>query len=129
MTISATDRQVVDRLFQAMQAGPAGEEDMMRLFHDDAVFIEPFTGVPREHRGLAAIREAFKDSWRSPLPDMRLSVERVDLSGDLVRAEWSCTSPVLPSPMRGHDLFSLAQGKIKRLEIVMTEMPEMGEHS
>lgn len=36
--------------------------------------------------------------------------------GDRVRADWICTSPVFPAPMKGYDLFTIRGGKI---EIVM----------
>jgi hypothetical protein len=111
-----------------MQAGPDGEEQMMALFAAEAVFIEPFSGAPQTHRGVDAIRASFRDQWTNPLPDLQLVLDRVDLDGDTVRADWTCTSPVLPAPMRGYDLFTLgADGKIVRLEIVVTDAPAM-EH-
>ncbi len=126
MPVQDQDRQVVDALFRAMQAGPGGEEDMMALFAEDATFIEPFSGEACTHTGKPAIRESFKGMWRNPAPDLKLMLDRVDMDGDLVRAEWTCTSPVFPTPMRGHDLFTIKSGKIARLEIVVTEMPPMG---
>lgn len=125
---SANQRDVVERLFRAMQAGPDGEEAMMTLFASDAVFVEPFSGTPQTHRGQDAIRASFRDQWRNPLPDLRLVLDRIDLDGTTVRADWTCTSPVFASPMRGYDLFTLGgDGKIVRLEIVVTEAPPM-EH-
>ena len=99
----------------------------MALFADGAVLVEPFSGQEQTHSGLAAIRQSFRDQWNNPVPDLRLTLERVDLDGNVVRAEWTCTSPVFPSPMRGYDLFTLdAGGKIARLEIVVTDAPPMG---
>lgn len=122
MALDATDKKIVDNLFKAMQMGPDGEELMMSLFADDAVLIEPFSGKPRTHEGLDAVREAFRDSWKEPPPpDMKLVLDRADRDGDRVRAEWTCTSPVFPAPMRGYDLFTIRDGKITRLEIVMPE--------
>ena len=127
MTVNESDRKIVDNLFKAMQAGPAGEEAMMELFAEDAVFIEPFSGRTQTHQGKAAIRESFKQMFENPAPDMKLQMDRVDMDGDRLRAEWTCTSPVFPEPMRGHDLFTIADGKIARLEVVVTSMPPM-EH-
>jgi hypothetical protein len=99
----------------------------MVLFADGAVFIEPFSGEPQTHVGQDAIRASFRDQWKNPLPDLKLTLDRVDLDGPLVRAEWTCTSPVFSTPMRGYDLFTLNDdGKIARLEIVVTEAPPMG---
>ena len=126
MQVNAQQRQAVERLFKAMQAGPAGEDAMVGLFTEDAVLIEPFSGRPQTHRGRAAIRQSFRDQWNSPPPDLTLVLDRVDLDGVLVRAEWTCTSPVFPSPMRGYDLFTLNEaGLITRLEIIVTDAPPM----
>ena len=126
MTEVDTHRRVVERMFQAMQAGPAGETEMMSLFAEGAVFIEPFSGEPQTHTGKSAIRESFQSMWANPAPDMALVMDRVDIDGDQVRAEWTCTSPIFPTPMKGHDLFTISGGKIKRLEVIVTDMPAMG---
>lgn len=125
MPVSSHDRSVVENLFKAMQKGPAGGDDMLSLFAEDAVFIEPFSGVPQTHTGKAAIRQSFTGMWQDPPPDMRLFLDRVDVDGDKVRAEWTCTSPVFPEPMKGFDLFTIRGGKIARLEIVVTSVPPM----
>jgi len=125
-SVSTSDRSVVENLFKAMQTGPAGEEQMMSLFADDAVFVEPFAGQPQTHRGSPAIRTSFRQMNEQPLPDMRLTLDRVDLDGDQVRAEWTCTSAAFPTPMKGYDLFTIRGGKIARLEIVVTDAPSMG---
>jgi hypothetical protein len=127
VAISAQHHKIVEDLFRAMQAGPAGEDAMMALFAEDAVLVEPFAGHVQTHRGLAAIRESFRDQWKNPVPDLQLTLDRVDLDGRIVRAEWTCTSPVFPTPMRGYDLFTLdGTGRIARLEIVVTDAPPMG---
>ena len=120
-----SDRKIVQSLFTAMQSGPAGEENLMALFADDAVFIEPFTGRIQTHKGKEAIRASLQGMWQNPAPDLKLTLDRVDVDGDRVRADWTCTSPVFPKPMRGFDLFSIQDGKITRLEITVTEMPPM----
>ena len=126
MPVGAQQRKIVEDLFKAMQMGPGGEESMMDLFADEAVLIEPFLGEPQTHTGRTAIRQSFRDQWKNPAPDLTLVLDRVDLDGPQVRADWTCTSPVFPSPMRGYDLFTLnADGKIARLEIIVTEAPAM----
>lgn len=123
MPASDADRGVVERLFRSMQAGAGAEEEMVSLFQDDATFIEPFGGRPVTHVGLAAIRESFRQQTANPLPDMVLTLDRVDLEGPVVRAEWTCASSVFPAPMRGHDLFNIRDGRFDRLEIVVSDMP------
>jgi len=105
MPIPEPHRKTVESLFKAMQMGPSGEEAMMALFDENAVFIEPFSGQVQTHRGKPAIRDSFRQMWKAPLPDLRLTLDRVDLDGETVRAEWTCVSPALPAPMRGFDLF------------------------
>jgi hypothetical protein len=127
MAVNARQRKAVEEVFKAMQAGPAGESAMMDLFVDDAVLVEPFAGAPQTHTGKAAIRQSFRDQWKNPVPDLTLTLDRVDLEGSQVRAEWTCTSPAFPAPMRGYDLFTLNDaGKIIRLEIVVTDAPTEG---
>jgi ketosteroid isomerase-like protein len=123
MSVSESDRAVVEGLFRAMQAGPGGEEAMVSLFHNDAVFIEPFSGRPITHTGHAAIRESFRRQTAQPLRDMRPTLDQVDAEGSTVRAQWTCTSSAFTAPMRGHDLFTIRDGKIARLEIVVSDMP------
>ncbi len=127
MSLSESDRHVVENMFKAMQAGPAGEDEMMALFAEDAVFTEPFSGQPQTHVGADAIRASFREQFANPAPDMRLHVDRIDLDEDQIRADWTCTSPIFPTPMKGHDLFTICEGKITTLEVVVTDMPPMGE--
>src|SRR5262245_4723994 len=124
MAVRASDRALVENLFKAMQAGPAGEQLMMSLFHGDAVFIEPFSGRPVTHTGREAIRASFRQQAEQPLPDMNLTLDRVDLDGSVVRADWTCSSSAFPTPMRGYDLFTIVDGKIAKLEIAVNEMPQ-----
>jgi ketosteroid isomerase-like protein len=123
MGVTASDRAVVESLFRAMQTGSGGEEEMVSLFREDAVFIEPFGGRPVTHTGKAAIRKSFRQQTAHSLPDMKLTLDRVDMDGGIVRAEWTCSSSAFPAPMQGYDLFSIRDGKIARLEIVVTSMP------
>ena len=113
----ASPEQVVDRYFQAMQAGRTARDELFQLFAEDAIYIEPFSGTPRTHSGIGAIRDAFDESWRNPPPELALQVVRVDLDGEQVRSEWVCTSPAFPGPMRGYDLCQVRDGRIARLEV------------
>lgn len=114
-------RRVVERLFEAMAAGPEGEEPMMRLFSEDAVLVETFTGKPREHVGLSSILRGYRELFREPPPpDMRLVLHRVDRDGERIRAEWSCTSSDYLEPRRGFDLFTVRNDLIQKLEVVVT---------
>lgn len=122
MPLTEVDRRVVESLFRAMQAGPEGEEEMMSLFAEGATLIEPFSGTPRTHVGKDAIRQAFRESFAEPPPpDMKLVLDRADVDGERVRADWTCTSSVFPAPMKGYDLFTIEEGKIQRLEVVHLE--------
>jgi ketosteroid isomerase-like protein len=125
MSVSDLQGNIVAAFFKAMQAGRAAEAELMALFADDAVLTEPFTGAIKTHTGIDAVRNSFRCTWENPFPDVALTVNRVDLDGARVRAEWTCSAPVFPSPIRGHDLFDIRDGKIARLEIVVTEMPDM----
>ena len=107
----------VRQFFAAMQSGAAAERDLMSLFSDDAVYVEPFAGSPRTHEGKPAIRRAMAEGWKTPLPDMRIRVNRVDVDGGVVRAHWSCFSPALPGGEgSGENTFTMRDGKIVRLE-------------
>src|SRR5262249_35903565 len=113
-------------LCTAMQEGPTGSEALLALFAEDGVLVEPFTGRMQTHVGKPAIRASLAEMMRGRAPDFTLTLGRVDMDGDRVRAEWTCTASVLPGPMRGYDLFTIRAGKIARLEICITEMPPMG---
>jgi ketosteroid isomerase-like protein len=124
VTSHDSDAKLVQAVCEAMQAGRDGEEALMALFQPDGVLVEPFSGQPRTHTGHAAIRAAFIEMANQPRPpDFRLHVDRVDRDGDRVRAEWRCTSAVLPAPMCGCDFYTIRDGKIARLEVTITRMP------
>jgi ketosteroid isomerase-like protein len=126
MPVSDSDREIVVDLCTAMQEGPAGTEALLALFAEDGVLVEPFTGQARTHAGKPAIRASLAEMMRNRAPDFALKLDRVDMDGDRVRAEWTCTASVMPGPLRGYDLFTIRSGKIARLEIFITEMPSPG---
>jgi uncharacterized protein (TIGR02246 family) len=123
MPVSQQDRQLVEDMLRAMQAGPPGEQELLSLFTEDAVLVEPFTGRVQTHTGKAAIRANVQEMAKTRVPDLTLKLDRIDLDGDRLRAEWTCTSAMMPAPMRGYDLVTVRDGRIGRLEIVVTEMP------
>jgi hypothetical protein len=50
---------------------------------------------------------------------MQLSVDRVQVDGGRVVADWTCRSPALPGGLgRGTNTFTLSEGLIVRLETV-----------
>jgi len=119
MGIREADRAVVEGYYRAMRMGAAGAETMADLFTDDAIYSEPFSGGDgrnRTHVGKHVIREFFKDSINHRPPDMVVTMDRVDVDGDRLRAEWTCTASVFTQPMRGVDCYTLRDGKIARLE-------------
>lgn len=107
---------VVDAWFSAMRRGKRGEAELLALFHDAAEYTEPFAGSPRTHVGIEAIRACFREGWERPLPDLTLHVDRVDIDGPNVRAEWTCSSSAFPAPVRGVDRYTIRDGLIARLE-------------
>lgn len=114
--MSDTPPTVAD-FFRAMQAGSAAAEGMERLFSENATYVEPFSGQPITHNGKSAITAAMRQGWQNPLPDMTISLDRVDVAGELVTVAWTCRSPGLPGGEgRGVNEFTLRGGKIARLE-------------
>jgi ketosteroid isomerase-like protein len=110
------------RYFHAMQRGPEAEDELIALFADDAVYVEPFDAA--EHIGREAIRDWVRGSWAQRPPAMRLTVERVDVVGHVVEACWVCESEAFARPARGRDRFTIRKGRISRLESELLEPPE-----
>jgi hypothetical protein len=123
MSVSTKDRQVIESVFRSMQTGPSAEKELLSYFAEDGVLVEPFTGQVQTHAGKAAIKASLVPMWANQAPDMKIMLDRVDLHGSTIRAEWTCTSSVMPGPMRGYDLFQIINGIIQRMEIIVTEMP------
>jgi len=118
MEVQETDKQLVQQVCEAMQAGASGEDLMISLFAPDGVLIEPFGGTVQTHTGHDEIRRRYKlmtEAGRPP--DFRLTVDRIWMEGETLMTNWTCTSQVLPAPMKGQDEFLIQDGKIARLEI------------
>lgn len=105
-----------------MQRGPEGEDELVALFAEDAVYIEPFSG--QQHVGRDAIRGWLRASWRDQPPGIRLTVERLEVLEQVVEVSWSCESDAFARPARGRDRFTIHDGQIARLESRLTESPE-----
>ena len=124
-TIPAPDRATVERYLATMQAGPSGLDELVGLFDDEAVYVEPFGGQPQVHNGKSEIRAFFEVALQQHLKDVRLTLDRLDLDGERLRSEWTCHLPMFAAPLRGFDLLSLREGRIVRLETNVTEFPPM----
>jgi ketosteroid isomerase-like protein len=124
-TVSTGDRSTVERYLAAMQAGPGGLDELVSLFADEAVYVEPFGGQPHVHSGKADIRAFFEYALEHHLNGARLTLDRLDIDSGRLRSEWTCRLPMSPAPMRGFDLLTLRDGRIVRLETTVTEFPPM----
>jgi ketosteroid isomerase-like protein len=114
---------VIEDYFAAMQRGPDGHDALLELFADDAVYVEPFSGLP-EHRGRDEIRSFLTAASSSAPPSLRIVVERLDATAGSVEATWRCESPAWARPSRGIDVFTVHDGKIRRLETRLLESPQ-----
>ncbi len=118
------NRDLIERYFAAMRRGAEAEDEMMELFADDAVYVEPFTGAAEPWVGKDAVRTALRRGWEQPLPDLELHVRRIDIGGTEATAEWVCTSSALPGPVTGSDRYTISNGKITRLEVRIVDPDE-----
>lgn len=109
-------RRVIDRYFSAMRRGSAAEDELVGLFADDAVYIEPFTEATPAV-GAHQIRNRLRRGWEQPLPDLELEVLSIDIAGPEATAQWVCRSPALPGPIHGVDTYRIEGGKITYLEV------------
>ena len=112
-----TDREVIDRYFGAMRRGAEAEAEMMALFADDAVYVEPFSGAVRVSRGREAILGTLREGWAFPLPDLKLTVDEIVIEPGTASSSWTCESSALEVPVRGRDRYTIVDGKIARLEV------------
>lgn len=119
MSTSDVDRHAtIDRYFAAMRQGSDAETEMMALFAEDAVYVEPFSGGTEPAEGKAAILDRLRSGWETPLPDMELDVRSIDVQGSHATSMWECRSSVFPAPVEGCDRYEFnAEGLIVRLEV------------
>ncbi len=90
--------EIIDRYFRAMRQGPTGQEDLLALFADEAVYDEPFTDPGTPAVGKRAIGERLRTGWEEPPPDMELDVLNVEVDGNRAEVRWECRSPAFPAP-------------------------------
>jgi ketosteroid isomerase-like protein len=114
--------ETLERYFRAMQRGPEGEDELVALFAEDAVYVEPFSGG--EHVGREAIRAWLRGSWADRPPAITITVERLQVVEQVVEASWVCESAAFARPARGRDRFTIRDGRIARLETELLEPPE-----
>jgi ketosteroid isomerase-like protein len=114
--------ETITRFYRAMQRGPEGVDALVALLAEDAVYIEPFSGGA--HEGRAAIG-AFLEQSQGRLPDVKITVERIDVEDDAVTTIWRCESSAFAKPSRGRDRFTIRDGKITRLETKLLEPPQL----
>lgn len=109
--------QLIGRFFNAMMQGESAAAEMSSLFAEDAIYVEPFSGKAKSHTGRSKILRAMQQGWKSPLPDMRITVDQVEADDFGVKAAWTCRSPALPKgAASGVNIFLLDKTKINRLE-------------
>jgi SnoaL-like domain len=101
--------ETVQKYFNAMQRGTEGEDHLVDLFAVDAVYDEPFGGETLT--GREAIRGWLRASRVQAPPDLTITVERIDITGEVVEAIWMCESPIFLSPTRGRDRFTIRDGR------------------
>jgi uncharacterized protein (TIGR02246 family) len=123
--IKEAERTVIEQYLAAMQSGPGGLDHLLELFADDATYVEAFGGQPTVHSGKDEIRAFFAVALSQHLNGARLTLDRLDVDGDRLRSEWTCTVAMFSAPMRGFDLVTLHNGRIARLESTVTEFPPM----
>lgn len=123
-TLVLAMNETLTRYFKAMQHGPDGLAELISLFTDDAVYLEPFTPGGGRHVGREQIGKWLADSQRHAPPSLALTIDRVDAREDEVDVTWTCTSPAFSQPSRGSDRFTLREGKIARLETTLTQPPQ-----
>jgi ketosteroid isomerase-like protein len=119
MSISEADAATtVERYFAAMRQGRTAEVDMMALFSDDIVYVEPFSGDADPAVGKAAVLARLRRGWEAPLPDMELDVRSVDVQGATATSTWECRSSAFPAPVTGRDSYEFdGEGLISRLHV------------
>jgi ketosteroid isomerase-like protein len=116
--------ETLTRYFKAMQTGPDGLAELISLFTDDAVYIEPFTPGGGRHVGRGRIGEWLAQSQTHAPTELRLTIDRVDAHEDEIEVSWTCESTAFAQPSRGRDRFTLRDDKIARLETTLLQPPQ-----
>lgn len=112
----------VSNFFLAMQAGETSYDAIAACFSEDAVYVEPFTGESRSHRGKDEIMKAMALGWEMPMVDTRIRIDRASVVGAEVHIAWTCFSPSLPGGKgQGLNRFTLRDGLIVSLVTTLRE--------
>ena len=113
------DAEIINRYFAAMRRGAEAEHEMMSLFADDAVYVEPFSGLSTPACGKEEVRARLQMGWEHPLPQLELDVLSVEVAGGTATSSWECRSSSFPAPVRGTDRYQFVDGLIARLEVTI----------
>lgn len=114
--------ETLDQYFAAMRRGPEAEEELLELFSDDVVYVEPFSGAETPATGIDSVRDRLRLGWSNPLPDLELTVLSMEIVEDRAVSEWECRSSAFPGPVRGVDHVTFnAHGLISRLEVAIVD--------
>ncbi len=100
-TVRAADRTLIERYVALMQVGAGGLDELLGLFTDDAVYVEPFSGQPTAHSGRAEIRAFFQHAFDTDL-------RGADLSGALFLTRFQ-----IGAAMAGAHLSADASGALR----------------
>jgi ketosteroid isomerase-like protein len=101
MAVTA-DQGVIERYYRAMEAGST--DQMNGIFTDDAVYREPFSkgGELTTHAGKPEIVGWLGASFEQGNKGVTITLDRLDVDGDTVVAEWTCR-PGAAWPEKRHD--------------------------
>ncbi len=112
----------VSNFFLAMQAGETAKGAIAACFAEDAVYVEPFTGETRTHRGKPAIMKAMALGWELPMLDTRIEIRSAATQAGRVFVDWTCHSPSLPGGKgSGRNRFTIEDGLITELVTTLGE--------
>lgn len=118
MEATQQDKDLIQQVSECMQAGPSRVEELNSLFAADAVLIEPFSGPVQTSVGIDAISARNREMVNAPRPpDFKITIDQIASEGGKVVTDWTCTSVVLPAPMKGRSDYTIRSGKIAKLEI------------
>lgn len=112
--------ELVGRHFAAIRGGPDAEDELLALFADDAEYVAIADDARQRHVGHDQIRAGVRGA-RAVVPwGAWLCVDRVEVAGQRVRADWTCHSPAFALPVRGVNEYTIRAGKIVRLQTTLT---------
>ena len=118
----ARSRGTVGQYYAAMRRGAPAEDEMLALFAEDAVYVEPFSGLDPAV-GKEQIRARLRAGWEQPLPEFELDVLTMAVTETVAECTWECRSPALAAPQRGRDRYELVDGLIVRLDVGLLSRP------